>query len=70
MIPSLSSGPGPDEPDRSRKPDPRDADDRTSETESVSDDQLDEIDPEQRGREEGQVSGTPEDGDSFYDVVE
>ena len=50
--------------------DPRDADDTTSDTESMSDDQLDELDPEQHGRERGQIDGTPEDGDSFYDVVE
>ena len=35
-----------------------------------SDDELDHIDPEQHGRERGQIDGTPEDGDSFYDVVE
>ena len=50
--------------------DPRDADDTESETESMSDDQLDELDPQQHGRERGQIDGTPEDGDSFYDVVE
>jgi hypothetical protein len=48
----------------------RDADDTVRETESVSDDSLDAIDLEQRGRDQGQVSGTPEDGESFYDVVE
>jgi hypothetical protein len=46
----------------------RDADDRTRETESVSDDEIDEIDPEQHGRDRGQIDGTPEDGDSFYEV--
>jgi hypothetical protein len=50
--------------------DPRDAADTTSDTESMSDDELDELDPEQHGRERGQIDGTPEDGDSFYDVVE
>lgn len=34
----------------------------------VSDDDLDHIDPDQHGRERGQIDGTPEDGDSFYDV--
>jgi len=29
---------------------------------------LDRIDPEQHGRESGQIDGTPEDGDSFYNV--
>jgi len=50
--------------------DPRDATDTTSDTESMSDDELDRLDPEQHGRERGQIDGTPEDGDSFYDVVE
>ena len=50
--------------------DPRVAADTTSDTESMSDDELDRLDPEQHGRERGQIDGTPEDGDSFYDVVE
>jgi hypothetical protein len=48
--------------------DPRDAEDSSSDTQSMSDDQLDEIDPERHGRERGQIDGTPEDGDSFFDV--
>ena len=49
----------------------RDADDDTArETESVSGDRLDEIDTEQHGRDRGQIDGTPEDGDSFFNVVE
>lgn len=48
----------------------RDADDKVRETQAMSDDALDRIDPEQHGRERGQIDGTPEDGDSFYDVVE
>jgi len=48
--------------------DPRDADDTDRETVSVSDDELDRIDPEQHGTNRGQIDGTPEDGDSFYDV--
>jgi len=35
-----------------------------------TDDELDEIDPEEHGRTRGQIDGTPEDGDSFFDVVE
>jgi hypothetical protein len=51
--------------------DPRDADDPAGrETVSATDDELDRIDPEQHGREGGQIDGTPEDGDSFFDVVE
>jgi hypothetical protein len=48
--------------------DPRDADDRQPETVSMSDDQIDRLDPQQHGRERGQIDGTPEDGESFYDV--
>ena len=36
----------------------------------VSNDEIDHMDPESHGRELGQIDGTPEDGDSFYDVVE
>jgi hypothetical protein len=32
------------------------------------DDNLDNIDPDVHGRESGQIDGTPEDGDSFFDV--
>ena len=49
----------------------RDADDTgTKETVTEPGDALDRLDPEQHGRERGQIDGTPEDGDSFYDVVE
>lgn len=34
----------------------------------LSSDDLDRIDPNEHGRERGQIDGTPEDGDSFYDV--
>ncbi len=34
----------------------------------VSDDELDRIDPTRHGRERGQIDGTPEDGDSFYNI--
>jgi hypothetical protein len=36
----------------------------------VGDDDLDGIDPDVHGRESGQIDGTPEDGDSFFDVPE
>jgi hypothetical protein len=36
----------------------------------VGNDELDRIDPEQHGRGRGQIDGTPEDGESFFDVVE
>jgi hypothetical protein len=51
--------------------DPRDADD--TEARSVlltSNYELDRLDPQQHGRERGQIAGTPEDGESFFDVVE
>ena len=35
---------------------------------AVSNYDLDRIDPEQHGREKGQIDGTPEDGESFYNV--
>lgn len=37
--------------------------------ELVDDDELDRLDPERHGKDRGQIDGTPEDGDSFYDVV-
>ncbi|OMC39736.1 hypothetical protein A5745_09795 [Mycobacterium sp. IS-2888] len=33
-------------------------------------DELDDVDPDAHGRDRGQVSGTPEDGESFFDVQE
>ena len=35
---------------------------------AVSNYDLDRIDPEQHGRGKGQIDGTPEDGESFYNV--
>jgi hypothetical protein len=37
--------------------------------EVVSDYDIDHLDPERHGRERGQIDGTPEDGDSFFDIV-
>ena len=48
--------------------DPRDADDTSSDVESMSDDQLDDLDPQEHGRVRGQIDGTPEDGTSFFGV--
>jgi hypothetical protein len=62
---------GDEEPDvRPGDIDPRDADDAMRETKSMSDGELDELDPQDHGRTRGQIDGTPEDGDSFYDVEE
>jgi hypothetical protein len=48
----------------------RDADNGSPEVESMSNNDLDHLDPEEHGRERGQIDGTPEDGESFFDVVE
>ena len=48
--------------------DTRDADGTAQETESMSDDELDRLDPAQPGTQRGQIDGTPEDGESFFDV--
>jgi hypothetical protein len=51
--------------------DPDDAEDADDESIVLtSDDELDRLDPQQHGRERGQIDGTPEDGDSFFNVVE
>ncbi|OBF87266.1 hypothetical protein A5791_19505 [Mycobacterium sp. 852002-51163_SCH5372311] len=34
----------------------------------VSDDDLDHIDPDRHGRDRGQIDGTPEDGESFFNI--
>jgi hypothetical protein len=34
----------------------------------LSGDELDRIDPNVHGRERGQIDGTPEDGDSFFNI--
>lgn len=39
-------------------------------TELLAGDRIDHIAAEDRGRDAGQISGTPEDGDSLYPVVE
>ena len=36
----------------------------------VSNYEIDRMDTERHGREHGQIDGTPEDGDSFYDVID
>jgi hypothetical protein len=38
--------------------------------EVVSEDELDRLDTQRHGTEHGQIDGTPEDGASFFDVVE
>ena len=35
----------------------------------LSDVDLDRIDPERHGRGDGQIDGTPEDGESFFGIV-
>ncbi len=36
----------------------------------LSDDELDRVDPEDHGRDKGQIGGSPDDGDSLFPVVE
>lgn len=36
----------------------------------MSDDALDRIDPEHHGRDSGQICGSPEDGESFFGVID
>ncbi len=50
--------------------DPGDASARRGAVTTVSDDELDRMTPERHGRDAGQVDGTPEDGDSYYTIVE
>jgi hypothetical protein len=38
--------------------------------EVVSSTELDRLDTQRHGTEAGQIDGTPEDGDSFFDIVE
>jgi hypothetical protein len=70
-VPDVTAGLTDDEADKDA-PDATEAhdSDEGGGLELESDDELDRIDPEQHGRELGQVDGTPEDGDSFFDVVE
>jgi hypothetical protein len=59
-------------PDRSPADiDDDDADDSNADpAQVVPDDQLDHLEPGRTGRDEGQIDGTPEDGDSLFPVVE
>jgi hypothetical protein len=50
--------------------DSRDADESSPSVELMPDDELDRIDPEDHGRVRGQIDGTTEDGESFFDVIE
>lgn len=55
-------------PDETAAPGADDA--ATGDTVELADDELDHVVPGDTGTDEGQVSGTPEDGDSFFTVVE
>ena len=50
--------------------DPRDAYTVSPEVELEPDNDLDHLNPEQHGQVHGQIDGTPEDGDSFFDVFQ
>jgi len=56
-------GSGDDEPSREAHDS-----DRGGALNVTSDDELDRIDVSTHGRERGQIDGTPEDGDSFFNV--
>lgn len=66
-------------PDVTAELDDEDADDDATDAhdsdaggglEVVPDDELDRLDTQRHGSEQGQIDGTPEDGTSFFDVVE
>ncbi|OFJ54032.1 hypothetical protein [Mycolicibacterium grossiae] len=60
-----------DDPDSEDDSDDDDSDDEDSDDEEdLSDDALDRLDPSAHGTSRGQIDGTPEDGESFYDVVD
>jgi hypothetical protein len=42
----------------------------TGDTVEMADDQIDHLDPDAHGTDAGQISGTPEDGEAFFPVVE
>jgi hypothetical protein len=51
-------------------PDTGESVEQTGATELLSDDDVDRLLPDDHGSDEGQVSGTPEDGDSIFPEVE
>ncbi|WP_422743794.1 hypothetical protein ACN27E_19025 [Mycobacterium sp. WMMD1722] len=55
-------------PDAAQAPAADDA--SAGDTAELADDQLDRVVPGDTGTDEGQISGTPEDGDSLFPVVE
>jgi hypothetical protein len=61
-----------DEKLAAEEPEPATAGETTldDDTALLPNDEVDRIDPAKPGRERGQIDGTPEDGDSFYDVIE
>lgn len=58
----------PDDPPDSRPSREAHDSDEGGALELLSDDDLDRIDPNQHGRARGQIDGTPEDGDSYFNV--
>ncbi len=55
-------------PDEAAAPPADDA--ATGDTVELTDDQVDHLNPDDHGTDAGQVSGSPEDGEAFYPVVE
>jgi hypothetical protein len=52
------------------EPSAEDTSEQMGDTELLADDDVDRLLPEDHGTDEGQVSGTPEDGGSLFPVVE
>jgi hypothetical protein len=57
-------------PDSTVEGGPAMGDQEAGDTEELADDQIDHLAPDAHGREKGQISGAPEDGESFFPVVE
>ncbi|TFV56329.1 hypothetical protein E4P42_19895 [Mycobacterium sp. PS03-16] len=55
-------------PDEAAVPPAGDA--AAGDTVELTDDEVDHLDPDHHGTDAGQVSGTPEDGEAFFPVVE
>ncbi|WP_193045740.1 hypothetical protein [Mycolicibacterium baixiangningiae] len=51
-------------------PDPVADDAPVGDVEPLPEEEIDNLDPTHHGTDAGQVSGTPEDGDSFFTIVE
>ncbi len=70
-VPDVGDDSNRDDDDESDEDDSdTDGADGSDDEEDLSDDALDRLDPSVHGTSRGQIDGTPEDGESFYDVVD